>query len=161
VENITSIPIIANGDIFQRSDIVKLKEISNVSSFMIARAAQSNVSIFRKEKSLPLKDVVIKYIKTAIDIDNNWPNTKYTLMQMYAECAKEPEYKSLTKSKSYEDVCKIYGLESYLQNTNAANRIFKDVLLGQPKNLKRKQNEVNADANDDETKRKMRAEITN
>jgi len=43
---------------------------------------------------------------------------------MYAECAKEPEYKSLTQSKSYEDVCKIYGLESYLQNVNATNGVF-------------------------------------
>ena len=40
-------------------------------------------------------------------------------MQMYAEHSKEPEYKTLTKSKSYEDVCKIYGLETYLQNANA------------------------------------------
>jgi len=30
---------------------------------MIARAAQSNVSIFRQEGLLPLKDVVTRYIK--------------------------------------------------------------------------------------------------
>jgi hypothetical protein len=30
---------------------------------MIARAAQNNVSIFRKEESLPLNEVVVKYIK--------------------------------------------------------------------------------------------------
>lgn len=30
---------------------------------MIARAAQYNVSIFRKEESLPLIEVVTKYIK--------------------------------------------------------------------------------------------------
>jgi len=154
VENITSIPVIANGDIFQRSDIVKLKEMSNASSFMIARAAQNNVSIFCKEESLPLKEVVIKYIKKAIDVDNNWPNTKYTLTQMYAECAKEPEYKYLIKSKSYEDVCKIYDLESYLQNANAMNRTFKNVLLGQSKSLKRKQDEVNTSDTSSEKKKK-------
>ncbi|GBB92742.1 hypothetical protein RclHR1_02050015 [Rhizophagus clarus] len=154
VENIKSIPIIANGDIFQRSDIVKLKEMSNVSSFMIARAAQYNVSIFRKEELLPLNEIVKKYIKKAIDVDNNWPNTKYTLTQMYAECSKEPEYKDLIKSKSYEDVCKIYDLESYFQNAKTTNGIFKNVLLGQSKNLKRKQDEIITVANSEKKKRK-------
>ncbi|CAG8454656.1 301_t:CDS:10 [Funneliformis mosseae] len=159
-DNITSIPIIANGDIFQRSDIVKLKEISNVSSFMIARAAQSNVSIFREEGTLLLKDVVTRYIKKAIDVGNNWPNTKYTLVQMYAECAKEPEYRYLTQSKSYEDVCKIYGLESYLQNANATNGSFINALFGQPKikckKLKRNQDEIDFDSSD---KKKRKVEI--
>lgn len=45
---------------------------------------------------------------------------------MYAECSKEPEYKDLVKSKSYEDVCKIYDLEPYLQNAKATNGIFKN-----------------------------------
>ncbi|RIA96901.1 hypothetical protein C1645_814744 [Glomus cerebriforme] len=152
VENIPSVPIIANGDIFQRSDIFKLKELSNASSFMIARAAQNNVSIFRKGGSLPLKDIVTKYIKKAIDVGNSWPNTKYTLVQMYAECSKEPEYKYLTKSKSYEDVCKIYDLESYFQNAIATNGTFKNVLLGQAKNLKRKQEEINNDIGSEKKK---------
>ncbi|CAG8477677.1 11303_t:CDS:10 [Diversispora eburnea] len=107
VEN-TSIPIIANGDVFQRSDIDKLKEMSNVSSIMIARAAQINVSIFRKEGMLPLEEV-------SMEVDNNWANTKYTLMQMHADHSKELKHMKLTYAKSYEEICKIYNLESYFQ----------------------------------------------
>ncbi|CAG8472410.1 12993_t:CDS:10 [Acaulospora morrowiae] len=116
VKNITSIPVIANGDVFQRSDIVKLKELSNVNSIMIARAAQNNVSIFRKEGTLPLKEVVTSYIKKAIETENNWANTKYTLMQMYANHPKDLNHELLTHAKSYEELCKIFDLESYLQN---------------------------------------------
>lgn len=107
---------------------------------------------------------------------------------MYAECSKEPEYKDLVKSKSYEDVCKIYDLEPYLQNAMTTNGIFKNgndvnyinywlkwgnyfilgklyfkeiislfiykiVLLGQSKNLKRKQDEINTVANSEKKKR--------
>jgi hypothetical protein len=45
---------------------------------------------------------------------------------MYAECSKVPVYNYLIKSKSFEDVCKIYDLESYLQNAKATNGIFKN-----------------------------------
>ncbi|RIB02106.1 hypothetical protein C2G38_2050318 [Gigaspora rosea] len=125
VENIKSIPIIANGDVFQRSDIIRLKELSNVSSIMIARAAEDNVSIFRQEGTLPLEDVVISYIKKALEVGNSWPNTKYALMQMYALHSKEPKYKLLVHSKSYEELCKIYGLETFFEKANLTGRLAK------------------------------------
>nr|CAG8505985.1 6002_t:CDS:10 [Entrophospora candida] len=110
VENVKSIPIIANGDIFQQSDIIKLKELST----------QSNVSIFCKDGLLPLNEVATMYIKKAMMIRNHFPNTKYTILQMYAEKSKEPVYKSLTQSKTYQDLCKIFNLkdESVLSQNN-------------------------------------------
>ncbi|KAF0460352.1 FMN-linked oxidoreductase [Gigaspora margarita] len=125
VENIKSIPIIANGDVFQRSDIIRLRELSNVSSIMIARAAEENVSIFRQEGTLPLEDVVISYIKKALEVGNSWPNTKYALMQMYAVHSKEPKYKLLVHTKSYEELCKIYGLETFFEKANLTGRLTK------------------------------------
>ncbi|CAG8735551.1 7908_t:CDS:10, partial [Cetraspora pellucida] len=126
VENIKLIPIIANGDVFQRPDIVKLKELSNVSSIMIARAAEENVSIFRQEGTLPLEDVVISYIKKALEVGNSWPNTKYALMQMYAVHSKEPKYKLLIHTKSYEELCKIYGLEAFFEKADLTARLTKN-----------------------------------
>ncbi|CAJ0744927.1 12631_t:CDS:10 [Entrophospora sp. SA101] len=110
MENVKSIPIIANGDIFQQSDIIKLKELST----------QSNVSIFCKDGLLPLNEVATMYIKKAMMIRNHFPNTKYTILQMYAEKSKEPVYKSLTQSKTYQDLCKIFNLkdESVLSQNN-------------------------------------------
>lgn len=49
------IPIIANGgslDIQDFSDIMKFKEDCGAASVMVARAAQKNVSIFRKEGAI-------------------------------------------------------------------------------------------------------------
>ncbi|CAG8541968.1 3494_t:CDS:2 [Racocetra persica] len=90
---------------------------------MIARAAEENVSIFRQEGTLPLEDVVISYIKKALEVGNSWPNTKYALMQMYAVHSKEPK---LVHTKSYEELCKIYGLETFLEKANLTTRLTKN-----------------------------------
>ncbi|CAG8516052.1 6537_t:CDS:2 [Paraglomus occultum] len=110
VENVKSIPVIANGDIFDRPDMQRVKELSAVSSIMIARGAQSNVSIFCNEGLLPKREIAIMYIKKAINVHNNYANTKYTLMQMYADAVKDNEYHALVRAKSYEDLCEIYNL---------------------------------------------------
>ena len=50
-----TIPVIANGgskDIEKYEDILKFRNASGASSVMIARAAEWNVSIFRKEGNL-------------------------------------------------------------------------------------------------------------
>ncbi|KAG9286522.1 hypothetical protein G9A89_014688 [Geosiphon pyriformis] len=113
LEHVKSIPIIANGDICTRDDITRLKDLSGLNSFMIARAAKNNVSIFRKDGLLPLHDVASLYLKKAIECDNYFPNTKYTLTQMYSENSKDPQYHAILKAKSYENLCKIYGLEPF------------------------------------------------
>ncbi|CAG8568119.1 1594_t:CDS:10 [Ambispora leptoticha] len=126
VESI-SIPIIANGDIFTRADITRLKEISS-NSVMFARGAKNNVSVFCKNgELLPLRKVVILYIKKAIEYNNLFSNTKYTIMQMYADIAKDSEYDRVTKAKSYETLCKIFGIELDQQHSNTMNPICDDV----------------------------------
>lgn len=56
-----SIPVIANGDLYTLQDIEKLKSSSGslISSWMFARGAQWNVSIFRKEGPLPVIQVMV------------------------------------------------------------------------------------------------------
>ncbi|ORX88967.1 FMN-linked oxidoreductase [Basidiobolus meristosporus CBS 931.73] len=116
------IPVIANGDVFKYEDIARVKEMTNVSSVMIARGAQNNVSIFRKEGLLPIREVMIQYIKNAIKIDNVFANTKYTLMQMLAEDTKSDEFKGLQKSKTHEQLCKEFGIEEFYTQTTEEMR---------------------------------------
>lgn len=54
------IPVIANGgslDIVTHDDIATFQSKAGCSSVMVARAAQYNQSVFRKEGVLPLDDV--------------------------------------------------------------------------------------------------------
>ncbi|GMF10206.1 unnamed protein product [Phytophthora lilii] len=77
-----SIPVLANGDVFMHEDIDKLRKISGASSFLIARGALANPSIFRKEGRLPVDQVVQDYLKAAAETDNVYQNTKYNVMRM-------------------------------------------------------------------------------
>jgi tRNA-dihydrouridine synthase 2 len=77
-----SVPILANGDIFVREDLDKLREQSGISSFLIARGALANPSIFRREGMLPAQDVVVDYLKVSAETDNVFQNTKYTVSRM-------------------------------------------------------------------------------
>ena len=52
-----------SGEINSFHDIEKFREETGASSVMIARQAEWNCSIFRKEGKLPLDDVIVKYIK--------------------------------------------------------------------------------------------------
>lgn len=45
------------------ADIEKFRNASGTSSVMIARAAEWNTSVFRKEGKLPIFDVVRQYLK--------------------------------------------------------------------------------------------------
>ncbi|OWZ21413.1 TRNA-dihydrouridine synthase [Phytophthora megakarya] len=77
-----SVPVLANGDVFMYEDIEKLRKISGASSFLIARGALANPSIFLKEGRLPVDDVVRDYLKAAAETDNVYQNTKYNVMRM-------------------------------------------------------------------------------
>lgn len=77
-----SVPVLANGDVFEHEDIDKLRKISGASSFLIARGALANPSIFRKEGRLPIDQVVKDYLKAAAETDNVYQNTKYNVMRM-------------------------------------------------------------------------------
>lgn len=52
-----------SGEIDSYDDIEKFRQKTGASSVMLARQAEWNCSIFRKEGKLPLDDVIEKYIK--------------------------------------------------------------------------------------------------
>lgn len=78
-----SIPIIANGggskDMQTYDDILTFRKLCETSSVMIARPAQLNVSIFRKEGPLPINEIIQKYLQLCVDYDNVAHNTKYVI----------------------------------------------------------------------------------
>lgn len=58
-----SIPLIANGDITGLQAMETLRTEYNVSSFMLARAAQMNVSVFGADPPLPTFEMGRIYLK--------------------------------------------------------------------------------------------------
>lgn len=116
VADALNIPVIANGgskEISCYKDISKFREESGCSSVMIARAAEWNVSIFRKEGLLPLDDVIKKYLVLSVDYDNNGSNTKYCVQNMLRELQETPRGKLFLEAQTLEQICTIWDLGSY------------------------------------------------
>ncbi|KAG0207222.1 tRNA-dihydrouridine(20) synthase [NAD(P)+]-like [Mortierella sp. GBA30] len=111
-----SIPVIANGDVTEYGDMARVRELSGVTGVMIARGAQTNVSVFRKEGRLPTLDIVREYIRKCMATRNLHSNTKYVLMQMFAEDTRSSYYRPLCDAKSFRTVCKVFEMEQELDD---------------------------------------------
>ncbi|KAL5988383.1 hypothetical protein ACLOJK_036147 [Asimina triloba] len=75
-----SIPVIANGNVFEYEDFQRLKEATGASSVMVARGALWNASIFSPKGKLDWEDVKREYLR------------------------KLPEGKAVTKSENFADL---------------------------------------------------------
>ncbi|XP_044267711.1 tRNA-dihydrouridine(20) synthase [NAD(P)+]-like isoform X2 [Tribolium madens] len=114
-ENI-SIPVIANGgskEIEKHQDIFKFKEECGCSSVMIARAAEANCSIFRKQGLLDIETVIEQYLKYAVDYDNSPSNTKYCIQNILKELQETPRGKKFLECQTLEQICAIWDLADY------------------------------------------------
>ncbi|KAF9956514.1 tRNA-dihydrouridine(20) synthase [NAD(P)+]-like, partial [Mortierella alpina] len=111
-----SIPVIANGDVMKYSDMARVRELSGATGVMIARGAQANISVFRKEGRLPTLDMVRQYIRKCMATRNLHSNTKYVLMQMMVEETKSSYYRPLCDAKSFRAVCKVFEMEQELDD---------------------------------------------
>lgn len=104
------IPVIANGasdEINCYEDAIKFRDDCGAASVMLARAAQKNISIFRKEGTnqqisknqerirwilktlfisglLDRDDIIREYLKVCVDYDNTVLNTKYAIELLYS-----------------------------------------------------------------------------
>lgn len=106
------IACLMNGDVTGRDEAMKLAEEYGVDGAMIATAAETNPSCFRAKEDggiAPWEQVVKEYIKTAMDVENRWGNTKFLLGQMIP--GKSPLYRQMNQSKSYSELIKIMGYE--------------------------------------------------
>ncbi|KAF7267172.1 hypothetical protein GWI33_019578 [Rhynchophorus ferrugineus] len=110
------IPVIANGgsrEIDRYTDILKFRDECGASSIMVARAAEANCSIFSKQGLKELDDVIIDYLKLAVDYDNSPSNTKYCVQNMLKELQETPRGKRFLECQTLEQICAIWDLSDY------------------------------------------------
>ncbi|KAL4577553.1 hypothetical protein LXL04_013662 [Taraxacum kok-saghyz] len=114
-----SIPVIANGDVFEYQDFQNIRDVTGASSVMVARGAIWNASIFSHEET-PFEQVKREYVRKSILWDHDIKSTKYTLkeMIMHYTSLELPEGKAVTKSESLADIARVYGEEKYYESVN-------------------------------------------
>ena len=111
-----SITVIANGgskEIEKHEDIKKFREETGCSSVMLARAAQWNCSIFRKDGLLLLDEVISSYLRYAVDYDNSPANTKYCVQNMLKELQETPRGKKFLEAQTLLQMCALWDLSDY------------------------------------------------
>lgn len=96
-----------NGDVASRSEAMDLITEYGVDGAMIASAAETNPSVFRENGELGWMEVVKEYVRTAMEVENRWGNTKYLLGQMIP--GKQPAYEEMTRTRSYSDIVAVLG----------------------------------------------------
>ena len=101
-----------NGDVDTRAQAEQLMPEFGVDGAMMARAAEANSSVFRPEAEggvAPWKEVVEEYLKISMDVENRWGNTKFLLGHLVP--GKLPVYQQVTQTKSYQQICKLFGFD--------------------------------------------------
>ncbi|KAJ3006178.1 hypothetical protein HKX48_000254 [Thoreauomyces humboldtii] len=143
-----NIPVIANGDVFGLDDVRKLTGLAEVNSFMLARAPQYNVSVFRKDGVLPIRQVMDLYTRTAITYDmvghdsvGRWVvdggrfpvltlkdfdcpsqafhNAKFCLLLMWPSSLGKEFREEMARTKSWEAMSEKLGLLDFYRETMA------------------------------------------
>ncbi|XP_050872382.1 uncharacterized protein LOC127074990 isoform X2 [Lathyrus oleraceus] len=120
-----SIPVIANGDVFEYDDFQRIKSAtgmfahvprlslpkgclgsSRASSVMAARGALWNPSIFSPEGEVSYEVTQKQYIRKCILWDNDIRSTKHTLrdMKSHYTSLEVPEWRAVIKSESTADI---------------------------------------------------------
>ncbi|KAK5131289.1 hypothetical protein LTR08_001128 [Meristemomyces frigidus] len=98
---------VMNGDVMSREEALGLIAEYGCDGAMIATAAETNPSVFRTKAEggkAPWEEVVKEYVKTSIEVENRWGNTKFLLGQMIP--GKNDAYKAMTQAKSYAQLVK-------------------------------------------------------
>ncbi|XP_030382197.1 tRNA-dihydrouridine(20) synthase [NAD(P)+]-like [Scaptodrosophila lebanonensis] len=116
VADAVDIPIIANGgsrDMHAYEDLYKFQRECGADSVMVARAAQINVSIFRKEGSLPMDEIIYKYLRLCVDYDNAAHNTKYCVQNILKELQESPRGKQFLQCQTLQQMCELWQLGDY------------------------------------------------
>lgn len=144
VAKAVSIPVIANGVsslVKTFEDIEKYRQETGCSSVMLARAAQWNPSIFRKEGRLPASQVITGYIKLAVDFDNTVGNTKYCLQRLLHEDTTSPEAREVLHTSNMREICEIWNLVSYYESAVQRRKALEESMEDESETKKRKLSE--------------------
>jgi tRNA-dihydrouridine synthase 2 len=109
-----------NGDVTNRDEALELAEEYGVDGGMIATAAEKNSSVFLSAKDggpKQWREVVLEYIKTAIEVENRWGNTKFLLAQLLP--GKAEEQKQCQQARTYQDIVKLFKLTEWEERAEA------------------------------------------
>jgi len=101
-----------NGDVETREQAEQLIKEFGVDGAMIATAAEANSSCFRSKADgglAPWREVVENYVKTALEVENRWGNTKYLLGHLVP--GRDFVHRGIQSCKSYKAVCDLLGFE--------------------------------------------------
>ncbi|KAK0731692.1 hypothetical protein B0H67DRAFT_450134, partial [Lasiosphaeris hirsuta] len=100
---------VMNGDVTGRTQAEALVEEYGVDGAMIATAAEKNPSCFAAGVKLaPWEEVVGRYLRFAVEVENKWGNTKFMIQQMIP--GKTPGFQELMSCKSYAPLVEKLGL---------------------------------------------------
>ena len=100
-----------NGDVKDRDEALQLAQEYGVDGAMIATAAEANSSCFRTKEEgglLPWREVVTEYMRTALEVENKWGNTKFLLNQLMP--GKVEEFRKVLACMSYRQLCEVLEL---------------------------------------------------
>ena len=134
-----------NGDVKDRDEAVQLAKEFNVDGAMIATAAESNPSCFRTRSEgglLPWREIVSEYVKTALEVENKWGNTKFLLSQLMP--GKSDLYRKVASCHGYRQVCKILeldGMQASAMDVDAKIGVNEEKETKAMKKAKQKQNQ--------------------
>lgn len=107
---------LANGDVTCPEDAQELVNTFGVEGAMIATAAETNPSCFRRKEEgglAPWREVAELYLRTSMEVENRWGNTKYLLGHLVP--GKDPVYRGVTGSKSYTEICELLGFPELVE----------------------------------------------
>ncbi|BGP38286.1 tRNA-dihydrouridine synthase 2 [Rhodotorula kratochvilovae] len=113
------VPVVCNGDADGWGNLDEICGKTGVKSAMIARAAEANVSCFRREGLLdPIGEVIPRLLRIAIATNNHYSNTKYILNAMSLFASPSPPSRernrelklAMNKARSYEEMGAAFGL---------------------------------------------------
>lgn len=116
------IPVIANGgsdDVTCFDDIEKFRQVTGASSVMLARASESNPSIFRKEGLLPLDQVIRSFLRYSILYDNHVANVKYVIQHMMSSLQASDQGQRLINAAELRPIFAIWDMESFYDEVRA------------------------------------------
>eukprot|EP01138_Halocafeteria_seosinensis_P014811 gb/GECG01015119.1/.p1 GENE.gb/GECG01015119.1/~~gb/GECG01015119.1/.p1 ORF type:complete len:473 (+),score=69.81 gb/GECG01015119.1/:1-1419(+) len=86
-----NVPVVANGDVWNTSDVEDIQKRTGCSGVMLARGALYDCSIFRVHRSgntedgKSMEENVRDYLRTAAEVGNTHANTKYTVSSILKE----------------------------------------------------------------------------
>lgn len=123
-KDLIDIPVIVNGDVYTFEDVKRLSEMG-INQFMVARGAQSNVSVFRELKGLgeqlPIFEVCREFLKLAVEFDIPVQVCKYSFSKcLFVKRKKvafvrdgktmefEDPFDAVVKAKTIEELCSVF-----------------------------------------------------